>query len=69
MTFDLSSAQFQGLTSITFEISGNNAAFGYETLNDISLNGPSAVPEPNSLALAGMGLMSAFGLKAWRCRR
>ncbi|MGP8199089.1 MAG: PEP-CTERM sorting domain-containing protein [Limisphaerales bacterium] len=66
VTFDLNGAQFQGLTSITFEISGYNAAFGYETLNDISVNGPSAVPEPNTMALAGMGMMSLFGLKAWR---
>ncbi|MGD0814556.1 MAG: PEP-CTERM sorting domain-containing protein [Verrucomicrobiota bacterium] len=68
VTFDLSGAQFQGLTSITFEISGYDAAYGYETLNDISLNGPSAVPEPNTMALAGMGLMSMVGLKAWRRR-
>jgi hypothetical protein len=66
VTFDLSGAQFQGLTSITFEISGYNAAWGYETLNDISLNTPSVAPEPNTLALAGMGLMSVLGLKAWR---
>jgi hypothetical protein len=71
VTFDLSGASFQGLTSITFELSGYNAAYGIEQINDLTLNGSlaSAVPEPNTLALAGMGLMGMFGLKAWRCRK
>jgi hypothetical protein len=67
-SFDLSGSQFQGLTSITFELSGYNAAYGYEQINGLTLNGSAgspAVPEPNTLALAGIGMMSLFGLKAW----
>ena len=69
VTFDLSGPQFQGLTSITFELSGYNAAYASEQMNHLTLNAlGSSVPEPNTLALAGMGLMSMFGLKAWRRR-
>jgi hypothetical protein len=65
----LTAAQFQGLTSITFRLYGYNAAYGSEQMNDLTVNGSVVpVPEPNALTLAGMGIMSLFGLKAWRRR-
>jgi hypothetical protein len=68
-TVSLTGAQFQNLTSISFEVftylqNGGDAAY-----NNFTVNGSlGAVPEPNTLALAGMGMMSLFGLKIWRRR-
>jgi hypothetical protein len=69
-TVDLTPAQFQGLTSITFRVFGYVKNSGTLDFSDFAVNGSlaSPVPEPNTLALAGMGLMSMFGLKAWRRR-
>jgi lysophospholipase L1-like esterase len=39
VTFDLSGPQFQGLTSITFELSGYDAAYASEQMNHLTLNG------------------------------
>ena len=68
-TDNLTGAQYQGLTSITFRVYGYLQNSGTLDFSDFKVNGSlAAVPEPNTLALAGMGLMSMFGLKAWRRR-
>ena len=68
-TVDLTPAQFQGLTSITFRVYSYVKNSGTADFSDFQVNGSLAsVPEPNTLALAGMGLMSMFGLNAWRRR-
>ncbi len=38
-TINLSGAQFQGLSNITFEVSGYTAAYGDEQFNDLAVNG------------------------------
>jgi hypothetical protein len=70
-TVDLTGAQFQGLTSLTFEVETYVKNGGEAQYSDFTVNGSlaSPVPEPNTLALAGMGMMSLFGLKTWRCRK
>jgi hypothetical protein len=68
-TIDLSGASFQGLSTITFEIFGYAHNSGQIQYDNITVNGAlTAVPEPNALALMGTGLMSLFGLMAWRRR-
>jgi hypothetical protein len=68
-TVDLTGPQFQGLTSLTFRLETYVTNGGDAQYSDFTVNGAlAAVPEPNTLALAGMGIMSMFGLKAWRRR-
>jgi len=70
-TVDLTGASFQGLSSITFRVFGYVQNSGNLEFSNFTVNGSLAasVPEPNTLALAGMSLMSMFGLKTWRCRK
>lgn len=68
-TVDLSGASFQGLTSISFDVYGYVNNGGSLQFSDFVVNGTlAATPEPDTLALMGMGVMSIFGLKVWRRR-
>jgi hypothetical protein len=68
-TIDLTPAQFQGLTSITFRVFGYVKNAGTLDFSNFTVDGSLAtVPEPNTLALAGMGLIGMFKLIASRRR-
>jgi hypothetical protein len=69
-TVDLSGAAFQGVTSVTFDLYGYVQNNGNVQFNNITVNGSvAAVPEPNTLALVGMGLISTFKLASARRRK
>lgn len=60
--FNVVGTGFDTLTFTTY----NNPAFAY--VDDVSLVGPAAVPEPSSLALLGLGGIG-YGISAYRRRR
>ena len=70
-TIDLTPAQFQGLTSITFRVFGYVKNAGTLDFSNFTVDGSlaSTVPEPNTLALAGMGFIGMFKLMASRRRK
>jgi hypothetical protein len=67
-TVNLSGASFQGLSSISFRIFGYVKNSGTEQFDNIKVNGALAVPEPSSLALAGIGLAALLRSMASRRR-
>jgi hypothetical protein len=61
-SYDLINSSFQDLQSVTFRIYGLNAKSngGQFSINDYSLSG-TAVPEPQTLSLIGVGSLLMFG--------
>ena len=66
-TINLTGAAFQGLSTITFQIYGYTANYGYEEFDNITVNS-TVVPEPSALAMAGIGMAALVRLMASRCR-
>jgi hypothetical protein len=68
-TISLTGAAFQGVSSISFDVFGYVNNGGLMQFDNFTVDGTLAsVPEPNCVALVGMGMLSMSGLKVWRRR-
>jgi hypothetical protein len=69
VTVDLTGPQFQGLTSLTFELETYVTNAGDAQYSNFTVNGSlAAIPEPGTMTLLGMGMIGMFKLVSSRRR-